>query len=406
MAMAISKVNSNNNNKKTITMIKLILAILMAFISTFANAQLRGSGKTITKTYDYQNFDKLSFQDLDGSIEVEVGKEYSISVTIDDNLFPLLSFEEITQLAKVFVQNGVEKIRLTGGEPLLRKNIEILIESLAQLKTPEGKVVDITLTTNGVLLGKKAASLKAAGLNRVTVSLDALDDAIFKRMNDVDFPVQAVLDSIAIAKEVGLGSEVNGTPYKGLKVNMVVKKGVNDDQIIPMARHFRHSGIALRFIEFMDVGATNGWRMDDVLPSQQIIELLDQEFGLMQLPATVTGETAERYGYKNADGTHDKVAGEIGLISSVSKAFCKDCNRARISTEGKLYLCLFASQGYDLRQILRNPAINNDAEKEFTLARTISQIWHQRTDHYSELRALGIAPSNNGKRVEMSYIGG
>ena len=317
-----------------------------------------------------------------------------------------LSFEEITQLAKVFVQNGVEKIRLTGGEPLLRKNIEILIESLAQLKTPEGKVVDITLTTNGVLLGKKAASLKAAGLNRVTVSLDALDDAIFKRMNDVDFPVQAVLDSIAIAKEVGLGSEVNGTPYKGLKVNMVVKKGVNDDQIIPMARHFRHSGIALRFIEFMDVGATNGWRMDDVLPSKQIIELLDQEFGLMQLPATVTGETAERYGYKNADGTHDKVAGEIGLISSVSKAFCKDCNRARISTEGKLYLCLFASQGYDLREILRNPAMNNDAEKESALARTIAQIWHQRTDHYSELRALGIAPSNNGKRVEMSYIGG
>lgn len=225
-------------------------------------------------------------------------------------------------------------------------------------------------------------------------------------MNDVDFPVQAVLDSIAIAKEVGLGSEVNGTPYKGLKVNMVVKKGVNDDQIIPMARHFRHSGIALRFIEFMDVGATNGWRMDDVLPSQQIIELLDQEFGLMQLPATITGETAERYGYKNADGTHDKAAGEIGLISSVSKAFCKDCNRARISTEGKLYLCLFASQGYDLRQILRSPAINNDAEKESALAHTIAQIWHQRTDHYSELRALGIAPSNNGKRVEMSYIGG
>lgn len=318
----------------------------------------------------------------------------------------LLSFEEITQLAKVFVQNGVEKIRLTGGEPLLRKNIEILIESLAQLKTPEGKVVDITLTTNGVLLGKKAASLKAAGLNRVTVSLDALDDAIFKRMNDVDFPVQAVLDSIAMAKEVGLGSEVNGTPYKGLKVNMVVKKGVNDDQIIPMAKHFRHSGVALRFIEFMDVGATNGWRMDDVLPSKQIIDLLDQEFGLMQLPATVTGETAERYGYKNADGTHDKAAGEIGLISSVSKAFCKDCNRARISTEGKLYLCLFASQGYDLRQILRNPAINNDAEKESALAHTIAQIWHQRTDHYSELRALGIAPSNNGKRVEMSYIGG
>lgn len=318
----------------------------------------------------------------------------------------LLSFEEISQLAKVFVNNGVEKIRLTGGEPLLRKNIEILIESLAQLRTPSGQAVDLTLTTNGVLLGKKAAALKAAGLQRVTVSLDALDDVIFKQMNDVDFPVQAVLDSIATAQAVGLGSTDQGHPHKGLKVNMVVKKGVNDHQIIPMARHFRHSGIALRFIEFMDVGATNGWRMDDVLPTSKIIEILDQEFGLVALESTAVGETAERYGYKNAEGTHDKAAGEIGFISSVTRAFCKDCNRARISTEGKMYLCLFASQGYDLRQVLRNPDLTSSDAKEKALQQSIAAIWQGRDDHYSELRALGLAPSQSGKKIEMSYIGG
>ena len=302
----------------------------------------------------------------------------------------LLSFEEITRLAKIFVAHGVEKIRLTGGEPLLRKHLEVLIEMLARLQTPAGKPLDITLTTNASLLAKKAQALKDAGLQRVTVSLDGLDDAVFRRMNDVDFPVADVLRGIEVAHQVGLAP---------IKVNMVVKRGTNEAEIIPMARHFRNSGGVLRFIEYMDVGATNGWRMDEVLPSAQVIERLQAEFGLEAIGANYPGETAERWRY--LDGS-----GEIGVISSVSKAFCGDCNRARLSTEGKLFLCLFASQGHDLRALLRS----NDYSDE-QIAGAIAHIWQGRSDRYSELRAAlppdSTVPGSAGaRRVEMSYIGG
>ena len=300
----------------------------------------------------------------------------------------LLSFEEITRLAGIFAAHGVEKIRLTGGEPLLRKNLEALVSMLARLQTPAGKPLDITLTTNGSLLVKKAQALKDAGLQRITVSLDALDDAIFRRMNDVDFPVADVLKGIEAAQKAGLAP---------VKINMVVKRGTNDHEILPMARHFRHSGAVLRLIEYMDVGASNGWRMDEVLPSAQVIERLNAQFPLTALAANAPGETAARWRY--ADG-----AGEIGVISSVTQAFCGDCNRARLSTEGKLFLCLFASQGHDLRALLRG----NYADEQISAA--IAPVWQTRSDHYSELRAAlppdASLPGSPLKRVEMSYIGG
>jgi cyclic pyranopterin phosphate synthase len=297
----------------------------------------------------------------------------------------LLSFEEISRLARLFVAHGVEKIRLTGGEPLLRKNIEVLIEMLAQLRTPTGRALDITLTTNGALLAKKAQALKDAGLKRVTVSLDGLDDAVFRRMNDVDFPVADVLHGIEVAERVGLAP---------LKVNMVVKRGTNDQEIVPMARHFRGSGAVLRFIEYMDVGATNGWRMDEVLPSAQVVARIAEHFALEPMAASAPGETAQRWRY--SDG-----GGEVGVISSVTQAFCGDCNRARLSTEGKLFLCLFASQGHDLRALLRGP--HSDAQ----ISAAIAHIWQGRADRYSELRSTQAPSSANGpRRVEMSYIGG
>lgn len=305
----------------------------------------------------------------------------------------LLSFEEITRIARQFVAHGVRKIRLTGGEPLLRKNIEVLIEQLASLRTPAGEALDLTLTTNGSLLVRKARSLKDAGLQRLTVSLDGLDDTVFRAMNDVDFPVRDVLDGIEAAQHAGLGP---------IKVNMVVKRGTNEHQIVPMARHFRGTGIALRFIEYMDVGATNGWRMNDVLASSEVIRLLQQELPLLPLPASQPGETAQRWGYADATGAHDRQAGEIGLISSVTQAFCSDCNRARLSTEGQLYLCLFASQGHNLRDLVRGG--HSDAE----LAAAIAHIWQGRSDRYSELRSSQpmAAAEDAGRRVEMSYIGG
>ncbi len=304
----------------------------------------------------------------------------------------LLSFEEITRLTQFFVAHGVQKIRLTGGEPLLRKNIEILIEQLAALRTPEGKPLDLTLTTNGSLLARKAKALKAAGLQRVTVSLDGLDEATFRSMNDVDFPVADVLEGIAAAQEAGLGP---------IKVNMVVKRGTNDHEIVPMARHFRGTGVVLRFIEYMDVGATNGWRMNDVMPSADVIGSLQSAFPLLALEASAPGETAQRWGYVGPDGLHDLAAGEVGVISSVTQAFCGDCNRARLSTEGRLYLCLFANQGYDLRALLRNGSSDAD------IASAIGHIWNARADRYSELRgALQPDEGTGRRRVEMSYIGG
>ncbi len=306
----------------------------------------------------------------------------------------LLSFEEITRVARLCMAHGVRKIRLTGGEPLLRKDLERLVEQLAALRTVDGRAPDLTLTTNGSLLARKARALKDAGLSRVTVSLDSLDDAIFRRMNDMDFPVAGVLAGIEAAQAAGLAH---------IKVNMVVKRGTNDHEILDMARHFRGTGITLRFIEYMDVGATNGWRMDEVLPSADVIARLQAALPLVPLAATATGETARRWGWAGADGRHDPALGEVGVISSVTQAFCGDCNRARLSMEGRLYLCLFATQGWDLRSLLRGGA--SDAQIEGAIA----DIWGQRTDRYSELRA-SLPPDAGGeggrKRIEMSYIGG
>ncbi|TAL95718.1 MAG: GTP 3',8-cyclase MoaA [Paraburkholderia sp.] len=298
----------------------------------------------------------------------------------------LLTFEEIERLARVFVDHGVEKIRLTGGEPLLRKNLEFLIERLAALKTADGRPLDITLTTNGSLLARKARSLKDAGLTRVTVSLDALDDALFRRMNDADFAVADVLKGIEAAHDAGLAP---------IKVNMVVKRGTNDTEIVPMARHFKGTDAVLRFIEYMDVGTSNGWNMTEVLPSADVVARIAAHFPLVPLEAHSAAETAQRWGY--ADG-----GGEVGVISSVTRAFCGSCTRARLSTEGKLYLCLFASSGHDLRALVRNGA--SDAE----IATAIARIWHTRTDRYSQLRGSASATpdASEPRRVEMSYIGG
>jgi cyclic pyranopterin phosphate synthase len=297
----------------------------------------------------------------------------------------LLSFEEITRLARTFIAHGVEKIRLTGGEPLLRKNIEKLVAMLAELKTVSGKPLDLTLTTNASLLARKAQSLKDAGLQRVTVSLDALDNATFQRMNDVDFAVDDVLKGIDAAHQVGLGP---------IKINMVVKGGMNDHEILPMARHFRNTPYILRFIEYMDVGASNGWKMDEVVPSAEVVRRIHAELPLEAIGANYTGETAARWRY--ADGS-----GEIGLISSVTQAFCSDCSRARLSTEGKLYTCLFASSGHDLRALLR------EGRSDQEISTVLAHLWRARGDRYSELRTNNTDGLQRGaNKVEMSYIGG
>lgn len=294
----------------------------------------------------------------------------------------LLTFEEIERVARQFVNLGVRKIRLTGGEPLLRRGIEQLIEQLADLTTVEGKPVEIALTTNGVLLAKKAQALRDAGLARVTVSLDGLSDATFRRMSDSDVPVAAVLDGIAAAQATG---------FDAVKVNMVVKRGANEHEIVPMAEHFRHSGVILRFIEYMDVGNSNGWRMDEVVAASEIISRIGQHYPLQPLDPNHSGEVAERWRY--ADG-----AGEIGVIASVTQAFCHECSRIRLSTDGKLYTCLFAHQGLDLRTPLRFGVSNA------VLSNLIVGQWQQRSDRYSQLRHL--ATERARPRVEMSYIGG
>ena len=296
----------------------------------------------------------------------------------------LLSFEEITRLSTIFASLGVEKIRLTGGEPLLRKNLEILVEMLAKIRTLDNQALDLTLTTNGSILRRKAAALKAAGLDRITVSLDGLNDDIFKKMNDVDFPVTDVLDGIEAAREVG---------FTNIKVNMVVKKGTNDQEIIAMAEHFKGSGVILRFIEFMDVGSSNGWNMDEVLPSKEVIARIHEAFPLEPIDANYPGEVAQRWRY--CDGS-----GEIGVISSVTQTFCHDCTRARISTDGQLYLCLFANDGFDFKTLLRT----NKSDLE--IANAIMTTWTGRDDHYSEIRGSHTAQASNTRKVEMSYIGG
>ena len=287
----------------------------------------------------------------------------------------LLSFEEIFRVASAAVRLGVEKIRLTGGEPLLRRDLERLIEQLACLP------VELTLTTNAALLKDKAQALKDAGLHRVTVSLDGLDDAVFRRMNDADYPVGAVLDGIEAASAVGLAP---------LKINCVVKRGANDDQILPLARYFRSSGHILRFIEYMDAGSTNGWKMDEVVPSSEVLRIISNEFPLESIGPNYPGEVAERWRYR--DG-----AGEIGVIASVTQAFCSDCTRLRLSTDGKLYTCLFAEQGHDLRSLLRSGSDHN------AIASSIATLWGKRTDRYSEIRHAANLPE---RKIEMSYIGG
>jgi cyclic pyranopterin phosphate synthase len=299
----------------------------------------------------------------------------------------LLSFEEITRSAKLFLSLGVRKLRITGGEPLLRKDLERLIAQLAQLRTLDGTPPELTLTTNGTLLARKAHALKDAGLQRVTVSLDALDDAVFRRMSDAETSVHDVLAGIDQAMAVGLGP---------IKVNMVVQRGVNDAQILPMARHFRGSSIELRFIEFMDVGQTNRWQMDQVLPSDQVRALIAQQWPLQPASAQVPGATAEQWSYVDGQG-------RIGLISSVTKAFCSDCNRLRLSTDGRLYTCLFASQGHDLKTALRDPQMD-DAQIQAQLA----TLWQQRSDRYSVQRTMApetLTPPSQ-RKIEMSFIGG
>jgi len=289
----------------------------------------------------------------------------------------LLSFEEITRLARLFVARGVEKIRLTGGEPLLRRDIEVLVEQLAAIPGLQ----DLTLTTNGSLLARKANALRTAGLNRVTVSLDSLDDDVFRAMNDVNFPVAKVLAGIEAADRAGL---------QPVKVNMVVKRGVNEHQVVDMARHFRGSGHIVRFIEFMDVGHSNGWHMDQVVPSSEVVAAIDAEWPLQPVARDYPGEVAGRYRYRDGQG-------EIGVISSVTQPFCGACSRARLSADGKLYTCLFAVRGHDFRAPLRAGA--TDAG----LLEQIETVWGRRADRYSEIRTekTGDIP-----KIEMSYIGG
>ena len=298
----------------------------------------------------------------------------------------LLTFEEMTRLARIAVGHGVEKIRLTGGEPLLRRGLEELVCMLAGLTTPTGNNIDIALTTNGSALAVKAKSLKDAGLTRVTVSLDSLDDATFRAINDVDFPVAKVLQGLDVAAQVGLGP---------IKVNMVVKRGLNDQDVVAMARHFKDSPHILRFVEFMDVGASNDWKRGEVVPSAEIIGLINAELPLEAVAPMYHGETATRWRYRDGGG-------EIGVISSVTRSFCHSCTRARVSTEGKLYTCLFATGGTDLRALLRRGCSDDE------LSAVMARIWSERTDRYSELRsAKSHEPSTTAEpKIEMSYIGG
>ena len=288
----------------------------------------------------------------------------------------LLTYEELERLARIFVALGVEKIRLTGGEPLTRRDIETLVRMLSSAGD-----VDLTLTTNGSLLEPKVRALRDAGLKRITVSLDSLDDAVFRAMNDVDFPVERVLQAMDAAHAAGL---------RPIKVNMVVKRGMNEESIVPMASFFREKGYILRFIEYMDVGTTNGWRMDDVVSAREIVRRINAAFPVEPVEPNYPGEVAERWRY--VDG-----AGEVGVIASVTQAFCKDCTRARLSAEGKLYTCLFATQGTDLRALLRGGATDEQ------IASTIADVWSERADRYSEIRSEGTAGLH---KIEMSYIGG
>jgi len=299
------------------------------------------------------------------------GRQYQFLERAD-----LLSFGEIHRLVRIFRDHGVQKIRITGGEPLVRRKLDRLVEMLAYWSD-----LDLTLTTNGSLLKQQAQSLRTAGLKRITVSLDSLDDSVFRAMNDVDFPVARVLEGIDEAAAVGLGP---------IKINMVVKRGVNDDSVLPMARFFRERGHTLRFIEFMDVGVTNRWRMEQVVPSRELVQIIDRVLPIEPVEPAYRGEVAERWRY--SDGS-----GEVGFISSVTHAFCRDCTRARLSAEGQLYTCLFAANGTDLRALLRRDASDDE------ISQLVDRVWSGRADRSSEIRS---AETEQVRKVEMSYIGG
>jgi len=294
----------------------------------------------------------------------------------------VLTFEEIERIAGIFVELGVEKLRLTGGEPLVRRDLPVLVAMLAALRRPDGQPLDLTLTTNGSALRALAGRLADAGLQRVTVSLDSLDDATFSAMNGVDFPVAKVVDGIVAAREAGLGP---------IKVNMVVRRGINETSVLPMARWARDEGVTLRFIEYMDVGHTNGWRLDDVVPADELVATVDAAMPLEAVPPRYRGEVATRYRYRDGSG-------EIGLIASVTAPFCGDCTRARLSAEGRLYTCLFTGDGHDLRAIVRDPGAS-DAD----LRDAVAAIWRVRDDRYSELRTEA---TSDLPRIEMFAMGG
>ncbi|GHT93109.1 cyclic pyranopterin monophosphate synthase [Betaproteobacteria bacterium] len=298
----------------------------------------------------------------------------------------LLSFEEITRVARQCVAMGVRKIRLSGGEPLLRHHVERLVEMLAGLLDVEGKPIELTMTSNGVLLAKRARALKEAGLTRLNISLDALDNAVFQRMNGGRAAVASVLEGIDAAQAAGL------TP---LKVNAVIRRGVNEREILPLVEHFRHTGIMLRFIEYMDVGVTNGWRLDEVVTAQETLAQIDAEYPLQPIAPRYPGEVAKRW--KFVDG-----GGEIGVIASVTQAFCHECSRLRLSVDGKLFTCLFAAQGDDLRGLLRSG--EDEAANDEALRQRVTATWKRRTDRYSQLRL--VRTEMPCEKIEMSYIGG
>src|SRR3954467_1377554 len=301
----------------------------------------------------------------------------------------VLTFEEIDRAAGVLADPGAEKLRPTGGEPLVRRDLAILVEKLAAIRRPDGRPLDLTLTTNGSALRGLARPLKDAGLQRVTVSLDSLDDAVFSAMNGVDFPVAKVLDGIAAAQEAGLGP---------IKINMVVRRGVNEARVLPMARWARDEGLILRFIEYMDVGHTNGWRMDDVVAADELVATVDAEMPLEEVPPRYRGEVATRYRYRDGSG-------EVGLIASVTRPFCGDCTRARISADGHFYTCLFTGDGHDLRAILRDERyVGDPVAADAAVRDAVAAVWLRRDDRYSELRTEATSPPR--PPIEIFAMGG
>ncbi len=363
---------SHQRQLDAVPMVPSILGAAAGFVADALDRPLKDLRISLT--------DRCNFRCVYCMPEESFGRDHDFLPRIS-----LLNFEEITRIARIFVAHGVQKIRLTGGEPLLRKHIENLIGMLAQLKTPDGRDVELTLTTNGSLLARKAQSLKDAGLHRVTVSLDSLDDAVFKRMNGVDFPVFEVLHGLEAAHEAGLGP---------IKINMVVKRGMNDHEILPMARHFKGTPFILRFIEYMDVGTSNNWKMDEVVPSSEVVRRIAANMPLEAINPSQLGETAERWRYRDGGG-------EIGVISSVTQAFCRDCVRARLSTIGVLYTCLFAANGHDLRALIR------EGKSDQEISAAVAHLWRLRADRYSELRSAKTLDTNReASKIEMSYIGG